>query len=139
MAKRFLLVSILVGLLVFLSAPLMVSAQVAPEKCILKHNLTRITGKDACTKNATISLDSEDAICCFFDTVYNVVDWVFTIFLVVAVLLGLTGAYNILTSAGSAEKVSAGRNYIVYAIVGVAVALLARAIPWIIKLVVPWG
>jgi hypothetical protein len=138
MAKRFLLVLILVGLLIFLSAPLMASAQVAPSSCKLKHDLTKITGKSACTEGATISLDSEEAICCFFDTVYNVVDWVFTIFLIVAVLLGLTGAYNILTSAGSTEKVSAGRNYIVYAIVGVAVALLARAIPWIIKLVVPW-
>jgi hypothetical protein len=137
MVKKFLLGSILFGLVVFLYTPAMVSAQVAPSTCTLKHNLTKITGKSACTQNASISLDSEDAICCLFETVYNVVDWVFTIFLVVAVLLGLIGAYNILTSAGSTEKVSAGRNYIVYAIVGAVVALLARAIPWIIKLIVP--
>jgi hypothetical protein len=136
--KRFITATILVGFLIFFSAPSMVSAQVAPAKCTLKHNLKDITGRDKCTQNAEIELDSADAICCFFDTVYNVVDWVFTIFLVVAVLLGLTGAYNILTSAGSAEKVSAGRNYIVYAIVGVVVAFIARAIPYIIKLIVPW-
>jgi hypothetical protein len=137
--KRFITATILVGFLIFLSAPSMVSAQVAPSQCTLKHDLTGITGKKTCTKGATIDLDGADAICCFFDTVYNIVDWVFTIFLIIAVLLGLWGAYNVLTSAGSAEKVTTGRNYILYAIAGVIVAFISRAIPWIIKLIVPWG
>jgi hypothetical protein len=137
--KRFITATILVGFLIFFSAPSMVSAQVAPAKCTLKHNLKDITKRDKCIQNAEIELDSADAICCFFDTVYNIVDWVFTIFLIIAVLLGLWGAYNVLTSAGSAEKVTTGRNYILYAIAGVIVAFISRAIPWIIKLIVPWG
>jgi hypothetical protein len=135
--KKFLLSLILFDFLIFFFVPVMALAQVAPQSCKLKHNISTITGRSACTQGATISLDSEDAICCFFDTVYNIVDWVFTIFLAAAVLLGLIGAYYILTSAGSTEKVTTGRNYIVYAIVGVIVALIARAIPWIIKLILP--
>jgi hypothetical protein len=137
--KRFLLSLVLVDFLIFFFVPVITLAQVAPQSCTLKHNLVPITNKPACTQGATISLDSENAICCFFDTVYNIVDWVFTIFLAAAVLLGLIGAYYILTSAGSTEKVTAGRNYIVYAIIGVIVALIARAIPWIIKLILPWA
>jgi len=54
------------------------------------------------------------------------------VLVVLTVLFGLGGAYNILTAAGDAEKVNKGRDLITYAIIGVFVAFFARTIPSII-------
>ena len=61
------------------------------------------------------------------------VNWIFTILIVIAVLFVLFGAFKILTSGGSAEKINTGRSYILYAIIGLALALLSRAIPSVVS------
>jgi hypothetical protein len=43
------------------------------------------------------------------------------------------GAFNIITAGGSPEKVTAGRNYILYALIGMVVAFFAKAIPAIVS------
>jgi hypothetical protein len=50
-----------------------------------------------------------------------------------AVVLTIFGAFSILTAGGSPEKASTGKNYILYAVVGLAIAFIARAIPGIAK------
>ena len=55
-------------------------------------------------------------------------DWVFTIILALASLVVLIGAFNILTAGGDAAKVTAGRNWIVWGIVGLVIAILARGL-----------
>jgi len=133
--KKVLPALVLISFLVVLFVPLMVSAR-APETCTLRLDLREITGRPACTSGATIRFDGPDAICCFFNTVYNIIDWVFVILMAVAILLGLMGAFHILTSAGAEEKVTTGRNYILYAVLGVIVALVAKAIPSFIRLLI---
>jgi len=115
--------------------PVLTSAQntMVPESCVLRRDLRAITGRSACHAGANIALDSADAICCFYNTVYNIIDWVFVILLTLSVLLALRGAFEIVTSAGSSEKIATGRNYILYAVIGVVVALIARAIPMFIR------
>jgi hypothetical protein len=144
--KKILIALVLIGLLVSLSLPGVTSADDkgggaagtetgAGKTCTLKHNLTKI--KDGCRSGSYISVDDPDkGICCLFNAIYNVVDWVFLIFIVLSVLMGLGGAYQIITSGGNTEKITAGRNLILYAVIGVVVALIAKVLPSIIVAIV---
>jgi len=71
--------------------------------------------------------------CCMLDTIFTVTDWIFYIALAVAVIFIVLGAFTIITAGGSPEKVTAGRNYILYAVIGLLVGLAARAIPAIAR------
>lgn len=73
---------------------------------------------------------------CAIGTMHTVVDWAFVFFVVLAILLTLLGAFDLLTSAGSTEKVNSGRDKILYAAIGLLVALVARAIPSIVKAII---
>ena len=73
---------------------------------------------------------------CAINTANIVVNWVFLFFVVLAVLLTLFGAFDLLTAAGNSEKVTSGRNKIMYAAIGLIVGLFARVIPSLIKAVV---
>ena len=89
-----------------------------------------------CANEAEIDVAGDHAICCIMNTVYNVTDWIFIILVGVAALMVLFGAFQLLTAAGTPEKVTSGRNYILYAAVGLAVALMAKAVPGVVKLIV---
>ena len=86
-----------------------------------------------CTVTSTDVKDSWGTAC-ILNTVYKIVDLIFALLIVIAVVMGLAGAYNILTAGGAAEKVNKGRDLIIYAIIGVIVAFFARAIPSIIAM-----
>jgi hypothetical protein len=73
---------------------------------------------------------------CLLNTIYNITDWIFVILMALAVIFVIIGAFTLVTAAGSPEKVSSGRNYIMYAAIGIVVALLARAIPALVKMIV---
>jgi hypothetical protein len=133
---------LLTGLLGLLLVPMVVGAQAPPSEisgCTLRHDMS---GADWSAKGilcpASGFCDFTDVnytcgACCVLDTVYTVTDWVFIVVAAVAMIFIFMGAYNIVTAAGDAEKVTSGRNYILYAVVGFIVALLARAIPAIAR------
>ncbi len=73
---------------------------------------------------------------CILNTVYRITDLIFMILIIIAVIIGLAGGYNILTAGGNAEKVNKGRDLILYAILGMVVAFFARAIPSIVAMVI---
>jgi uncharacterized membrane protein HdeD (DUF308 family) len=58
------------------------------------------------------------------------------IVIIIAFIFIVMGALNIITAGGSPEKVTTGRNYILYAIIGLIVALLAWQLPRIVMSVV---
>jgi hypothetical protein len=58
----------------------------------------------------------------------KLIGYAFGIILVIAVLLILYAAFLYLTSAGDEDKVKEAKNYIIYAIIGIVIAFLARAI-----------
>ncbi len=66
----------------------------------------------------------------------RITNWVFTILIVVAIIFLIWGAYNFVTAAGSEEKVKAGKDSTMWALVGVAVALLARGLVALVRLVI---
>lgn len=62
------------------------------------------------------------------DTVSLVANYVVGALLLLAVFYVLLAAYNYMTSGGEAEKIKKGRDYIMYAGIGVVIALLAKGI-----------
>lgn len=132
MMKKILPVLLSISLLVVLLSPV-VSAQVtqAPENCILKYDLTGVNS--ACTKDTSVSI-ANYGMCCLLNTIYNVTNWIFVILVGIVTIFVIMGAFVLVTAAGSPEKVTSGRNYVLYAAIGLLVAFLAKAIPGIVKI-----
>lgn len=70
---------------------------------------------------------------CLLQMLYGVVNWIFIILTALAAILVIFGAFQILTSGGSPDKMSSGRNMILYAAIGLLIAFLAKAVPGIVK------
>ena len=120
-------VLVLVSLLAFLALPMVVLAQ---DTCTLEEDL--ITIDPACTAGANVDIDTY-GMCCLINSIYVVTKWVTFIIGGIVGLMVIVGGFLIATAGGSPEKVKNGRNYILYAVIGMMVALFARAIPAIAK------
>lgn len=142
--KKILSILALTSFLAMLVVPVVALAQTPPVglagQCTLRHTLT---GPDWVAKgflcpaqNAVCAFTSATntcGTCCLMDAVYTVTDWVFVFVFVVAGIMIVYGGFYLATSAGTPEKVLTGRNYILYGGIGVLVALLAKAIPYLIS------
>jgi hypothetical protein len=73
---------------------------------------------------------------CVLNTIYAVTDWAFLIIVAIVVILVIFGALNIMTSIGDLAKVKKGRDLIMYAAIGMVVAIIARAVPSIVKAII---
>jgi len=155
--QKFLPALVLLSFLAILVIPLIASAQEGPVECC-KIRRTITLGSETCTKdlyagpnNTTCVLSNAPPTCptggtavgsqtwgmfYLMNTINTVVDWFFAVLVVIAVLLTILGAFTLLTSAGSPEKVKSGRDYVLYAAIGLAVALIARAIPALVKSII---
>jgi phosphoglycerol transferase MdoB-like AlkP superfamily enzyme len=107
--KRILIASILASLLV---SPIIVFAQTVS---VLPTGPTSIEG-----------------ILSIMDTIVN---WIFTIILVVAVIFILLAALQFLTAQGDPGKVASARQSVLYALIGVAVAFMARGLVSLVKII----
>ena len=103
----------------------------AADTCHLVEDIT-FTGNSACTKGADVSVD-DYGICCLFNSVWVVTNWLTGIIGALVGIFIIIGAVMIITAGGVPEKVTAGRNYILYAVIGMVVFLFAKAIPSIAK------
>ena len=57
-----------------------------------------------------------------------VLNLIFGIFLVIASICLIIGGFHFIMSGGDPEKVGTGRNFVLYGIIGVIIAVLARGI-----------
>ena len=141
--KKILSALVLLSLLAVLLVPMVALAQ-PKDKCTLKHDLTITTGAgidDKCIKDQTVGGEGSGAtnitnawgLCCALDGVYTATDWIFTILMIVVGLLIIWGAFDIVTAAGTPEKMASGRLKIIWSLVGLAVALLSKALPSLVK------
>lgn len=60
-------------------------------------------------------------------------NWFFGIILGLAVIFILYAAYNFLISGGDEEKVGAARQYLTYAVIAIAVAVLSMGIVYLVR------
>ncbi len=98
------------------------------------------------TLNCTTSLENGESLClyntgdcgmcCLLNGVYNVTDWIFVVLMAVASFMIIWGAVLFTTSSGDPEKTGRARSLILYAAVGIAVALFARAVPPAVKMII---
>jgi len=120
--------------------PLIAFAQIElPDNCKLTRDLTKVSqkidGTNTCTKDATVAIDKY-GMCCLINTIYSITDWIFYILMAFVGIMIVIGAFSIITAAGAPDKVNAGKNYILYAIIGMIVAFFARTIPAMVKTLV---
>lgn len=66
----------------------------------------------------------------------NITNWIFTAFLVIAVIALILAALRFVFSGGDPGAVSQARTSIIFIIMGIAVAVLARGIPSVIARIV---
>jgi len=122
------------GMLVFVSpVRALTSTEGVIEGCTITVNAALLEG---CTADCNFDANAKCGICCLLQTLYKITDWIFVILISLAGLFVVIGAMTLLMSAGDSSKVSSGRNYVMYAVIGLIVGLLARAIPAIVRLVV---
>ena len=126
--KKVLSVIILAGMI----APMVALAQ-PKTSCELAHDITGIDA--ACTSAATVDETATKAwgMCCILDAVYTVIDWIFFVMIAVVGFLVIWGGFTIATAGGAPEKLGQGRSYILFAMVGLAIALLSKAVPSLVE------
>ena len=81
---------------------------------------------------SVIVLTDKWGLFCALGTIYAIIDWVFLFLIAMVVVLTIMGGFNIMMS-GDPEKSEAGRNKILMAAVGLAIALIAKAVPAMVK------
>lgn len=131
--------ALLLGCLVMgIVLPQVVLAQEeVPGSCTIRRD-PKISGCPSSGK--CVYADNEICgLCCLISTIFYVTDWLFTVLIALVVVFVLWGGFELLTAAGKEEKYSAGRNRIIYAAIGLAVALFSRAVPAIVKYMIAPG
>jgi len=58
----------------------------------------------------------------------TIITWIFGFLIVVVVLMVLISAYLFVTAGGNPEQVGKARNWLVYALIGLAIGVLARGL-----------
>ena len=130
--KKFLIASILIS---FLVVPVLSLAQTNPivttppeDLCTdVKHNLSDYITN--CSPGAVDAVEeSAKQLCCLLDLMMTIADYLFVILLAVAIVMIVWSGFEFVTAAGSTDKVNAARTKIVWALVGIAIALAAKGL-----------
>lgn len=69
-------------------------------------------------------------------TLTKITDWLFAILLVVAAIAIIIAAFQFITASGDPEKVGSARQFVLYAMIGVLVALLAKGLVALVSTIV---
>ncbi len=70
-----------------------------------------------------------------FNVLYNVTNWVFFLMTIAAVLMIVFGGFTYITAAGDPAKAEKGKTILTYAIIGLAIALIAKLIPSLVRFI----
>ena len=137
--KKILPALVLGSLLIGLIVPVAVFAQpeTLPDTCSVTTAKIKAAGTcvaalpDPCNPET----DTNCGICCMLNTIYVATNWLFMILMLVAVIMIVVGGFLFITASGDPEKAGKAKTYIVYALIGIAIALFAKILPAIIKFI----
>lgn len=76
------------------------------------------------------------SLACTVDLIETIGDWFFIGLLVLAGVLILWGAYSFMTAAGSPDALKKGRDILIWACVGIAVAFLSKALVKLVEQII---
>lgn len=68
------------------------------------------------------------------DIMDKVGEWIFAIVLALAIIFILVSAFQFLTASGNPEKITSARQILVYALVAVAIAVVAWGLPTLLQI-----
>ena len=144
--KKILSIFILGIFLIGLVSPMLAQAQEdLPSGCTLTNPGAKWTGARCITPAAGAFCDTttgtagafEDCgMCCLIQVVYNVTNWIFYLMMIAVVIVFVAAGAIYMMSSGDAEKTKSAKGLMIYGIVGLVVALIARLIPSVVKLIV---
>ncbi len=129
-------------IVVALMAPVVLLAQGGPAtQCLLTESKLddydiRCPEVTDATTDVVCEFDNTSydcAMCCTVNTILKTTNWIFLGVMTISAIMAILGGYFILTAGGSAEQVTKGRDFIKNSIIGLLVALLANAIPAVVR------
>ena len=106
----------------FLLAAILAGAVVLPAANVLAQ---------ATTETPPLGPTSVEEVLAIIDTITM---WLFSIVMALALVFLLISAFYFLTSGGDPGKVSTARSALTYALIGVAVALIARGLIFVVRI-----
>ncbi|MDD5433296.1 MAG: pilin [Candidatus Pacebacteria bacterium] len=99
-------------------------------KCTFTDN-----GDISNTATCILPKPSEIGMVGMLNTIYTVTGWVFYILMLVAVLMIVYGGFIYISAAGDPAKAAKGKTVLTLSIIGLAIALLAKFIPPLVKFI----
>jgi hypothetical protein len=134
MLKKLFVIFFLVGLL-FLPLISLAQAEI-PRQCVIKYDMNIDmcpAQNNVCSEDSCGTAGNQWGWCCIMNTVYTVSNWIFYIVILFSTIMIVWGGFTYLTSAGDPGKAGKGKSIITYALIGLAVALLAKVMPSVLK------
>ena len=153
--RKILSIFILSVFLIGLTMPVLVGAQGEDIKecCIIGQVDIKIgDAANDCTAGQVSAPDQDKAdICkagvglcgkekwgmyCLLNVIYNVTNWLFYIVMIAVVILFVIAGAWFMLAGGDVEKTGKAKGLMILGVVGLAIALLAKLIPSVVKLLV---
>ena len=94
------------------------------------------TGGEICPFDDGVADHADCGMCCLLQTVYNVCDWLFYLMMVAVVIVFVIAGARYMMAAGDPEKSKGAKGMMIYGIVGLVIALIAKLVPSVVKLIV---
>ena len=70
-----------------------------------------------------------------FVALESLTNWMFTLLLIIAVIFLILAAFTFITASGDPDKVGKARNFVLYALIGIAVAVAARGLVSLVQII----
>jgi hypothetical protein len=114
--KKLLIIPVLISILAFPAAGVLLAASCGDNVC------------EPPETPATCAIDCQAPNLGVFTVLNKIIDYLFTALLIFAAIMIMVAAYYFVTAAGNPETVAKARHFVIYALIGVVVALLARGL-----------
>jgi len=96
---------------------------------------TTVTGGTTFTANSIVALEAWGMIC-LVNTINIVTNWVFYLLMIVVVIMFIIAGVLYLTAGAKPDNAKKAKSMMLYAILGLVVALVAKLIPSVVRLIV---
>lgn len=125
--RRKLAAVISAGLLIAvpIAVPAAVSAQATIQNCLSQGTTLNAPSGGTCTASNTNTSGATTKVNSLVHDIINIFSWVVG---VVSVIMIIVGGFRYITSGGDSNNVSAAKNTIIYAIIGLIIVALAQFI-----------
>ena len=139
--KKILSFLVLAVLIAGLAAPIMANAiDELPNGCTLTNANAKYDGSRCAAIgylcDPTVTGNEDCGMCCLLNVVYVVTNWIFYLMMIAVVILFVVAGAKYMMSSGDTEKTKSAKNTMIYAIIGLVIALIAKLVPSVVKLIV---